>query len=78
MRSPNTQLWDVLGPQRHLLASRQSSELSCRLMTVLSAAGVECSRVVSLGQPTPAPVINPTKAGGFTVQITVNPIESGG
>lgn len=78
MRSPNTQLWDVLGPQRHLLASRQSSELSCRLMAVLSAAGVECSRVASLDQPTPAPVINPTKAGGFTVQITVNPIESGG
>lgn len=78
MRSPNTQLWDVLGPQRHLLASQQSSELSCRLMTVLGAAGVECSRVASLGQPTPAPVINPTKVGGFTVQITVNPIESGG
>ena len=74
----DSRLWDVLGPQRHLLASRQSSELSCRLMTVLSAAGVECSRVASLDQPTPAPVINPTKAGGFTVQITVNPIESGG
>lgn len=91
MRSPNqgrdwgpvadptdTQLWDVLGPQGRPLASRQSSDLSCRLMTVLGAAGVECSRVASLGQPTPAPVINPTKAGGFTVQITVNPIESGG
>jgi hypothetical protein len=74
----DSRLWDVLGPQRHLLASRQSSELSCRLMAVLSAAGVECSRVASLEQPTPAPVINPTKAGGFTVQITVNPIESGG
>ena len=74
----DTRLWDVFGPQQRLLASRQPPELSCRLMTVLSAAGVSCSRSISEDQPTPAPVINPTKAGGFTVQITVNPIESGG
>jgi len=74
----DTRLWNVIGPQGRPLASRQPSELSCRLMTVLSAAGVECRRVLSLDKPTPAPVINPTKAGGFTVQITVNPIESSG
>lgn len=70
--------WDVSGPSGHLLAVRQPSTLSCRLMTVLSAAGVSCSRKLSADQPTTSPVITPTKAGGFTVQITVNPVESGG
>lgn len=70
--------WDVSGPSGHLLAVRQPSTLSCRLMTVLSAAGVSCSRKLSADQPTPSPVITPTKAGGFTVQITVNPVESSG
>ena len=70
--------WDVSGPSGHLLAVRQPSTLSCRLMTVLTAAGVSCSRTLSADQPTPSPAITPTKAGGFTVQITVNPVESGG
>jgi hypothetical protein len=47
-------------------------------MTVLTAAGVSCSRTLSAHQPTTPPVITPTKVGGFTVQITVNPVESGG
>jgi hypothetical protein len=70
--------WDVSGPSGHLLAVQQPSTLSCRLMTVLTAAGVSCSRTLSADQPTPSPVITPAKAGGFTVQITVNPVESGG
>jgi hypothetical protein len=70
--------WDVSGPSGHLLAVRQPSTLSCRLMTVLTAAGVSCSRKPSADQPTTPPVITPTKAGGFTIQITVNPVESGG
>jgi hypothetical protein len=70
--------WDVSGPSGHLLAVRQPSTLSCRLMTVLTAAGVSCSRTLSAHQPTTPPVITPTKVGGFTVQITVNPVESGG
>jgi hypothetical protein len=37
-----------------------------------------CSRKPSADQPTTPPVITPTKAGGFTVQITVNPVESSG
>lgn len=37
-----------------------------------------CSRTLSADQPTPSPVITRTKVGGFTVQITVNPVESGG
>lgn len=74
----DARLWDVMGPEQRLLATRQTSALSCRLMTVLAAAGVSCSRVVSENQSTTAPVITPTKAGGFTIQITVNPVESGG
>ena len=70
--------WDVSGPSGHLLAVRQPSTLSCRLITVLTAAGVSCSRTLSADQSTPSPVITPTKMGGFTVQITVNPVESGG
>lgn len=74
----DARLWDVMGPEQWLLATRQTPALSSRLMTVLAAAGVSCSRSVSEDQSTPAPVITPTKAGGFTVQITVNPVESGG
>ena len=69
--------WDVSGPSGHLLAVRQPSTLSCRLITVLTAAGVSCSRTLSADQSTPGPVITPTRVGGFTVQITVNPVESG-
>jgi hypothetical protein len=71
-------LWDVSGPSGQVLAIQQPSALSGRLMTVLAAAGVSCSRVVSPYQPTPPPVITPTKVGGFTVQVTVNPVGSGG
>jgi hypothetical protein len=71
-------LWDVSGPSGQVLAIQQPSALSGRLMTVLAAAGVSCSRVVSPYQPTLPPVITPTKVGGFTVQVTVNPVGSGG
>ena len=47
-------------------------------LRLIRSDGVAAAIGRASDQPTPSPVITPTKMGGFTVQITVNPVESGG
>jgi hypothetical protein len=61
----------------------ERADLAARLaksewLRLIRSDGVAAAIAKASDQPTPSPVITPTKVGGFTIQITVNPVESGG